>query len=269
MKCETKYIFCLTLKNSKIMTTVKRLTRTVTGTVTYLRRPKVIHFDEEKPTVYGMQAVRGGVIKGEAVISYAANAAHVPATTIQMAKNALFDAIHYFCLQGHRVEVPGLGSFAIKTRCKVTRTEEECDTSTIKNHGRVLMFWAAGEVRDMLFSNGLGFEENKSLTNMACGAMDGVDANNNTYLVNAEGKYLVAQIGGEGAFKRFKKNGNVYELVAGSGTGSKKGADEVAVVGSLTDEDDGVFTVGNIHYTLNSGALIPAANVYGSLVPEP
>ena len=97
--------------------------------------------------------------------------------------------------------------------------------------------------------------------------MDGVDANNNTYLVNAEGKYLVAQIGGEGAYKRFKKNGDVYELVAGSGTGSKKGADEVSVVGTLTDADDGVFTVGSIQYTLNSGALIPEANVYGSLVP--
>ena len=53
-----------------------------------------------------------------------------------------------------------------------------------------------------------------------------------------------------------------------SSPGSKKCADEVAVVGAMTDQDDGVFTVGSTQYTMNSGALIPEANVYGSLVPE-
>ncbi len=138
---------------------------------------------------------------------------------------------------------------------------------TIKKHGRVLRFWPSGAVGASGSGANITLKEAVALSNMACGAMDGVDANNNTYLVNSEGKYLVAQIGGEGAYKRFKKNGDVYELVNGSGTGSKKGADEVSVVGTMTDQDDGVFTVGSTQYTMNSGALIPEANVYGSLVP--
>ena len=122
---------------------------------------------------------------------------------------------------------------------------------------------AVAEVVEEFFEGTSHFEPRVS---PRVGAMDGTK-NGETFLVNSEGKYLVAQINAEGAYKRFKKNGNVYELVAGSGTGSKKGADEVAVVGTMTDQDDGVFTVGSTQYTMNSGALIPEANVYGSLVP--
>ena len=83
-------------------------------------------------------------------------------------------------------------------------------------------------------------------------------------LTYMEGKPTVYQLK-QLIYAPIKKNGNVYELVAGSGTGSKKGADEVAVVGTMTDQDDGVFTVGSTQYTMNSGALIPEANVYGNL----
>ena len=241
------------------------INQVVKGAMTYLKRPFILKFDENEPKVYKLQVVRGNVIKEDAIVAYAAQAASVPESTIIMAKNALFDAINYFCANGRRVMVPNLGSFAPVTRCKVARNEADCDTRTIKKHGRVLRFWPSGAVGASGSGANITLKEAVALSNMACGAMDGVDANNNTYLVNSEGKYLVAQINAEGAYKRFKKNGNVYELVAGSGTGGKKGADEVAVVGTMTDQDDGVFTVGSTQYTMNSGALIPEANVYGSL----
>ena len=240
------------------------INQVVKGAMTYLKRPFILKFDENEPKVYKLQVVRGNVIKEDAIVAYAAQAAAVPESTIIMAKNALFDAINYFCANGRRVMVPNLGSFAPVTRCKVTRNEADCDTRTIKKHGRVLRFWPKGNLSSMGNAANISLVENKALSNMACGACDGAK-NGETFLVNSEGKYLVAQIGGEGAYKRFKKNGNVYELVPGSGTGGKKGADEVAVVGSLTDQDDGVFSVGGIQYTLNSGTLIPEANLYGSL----
>ena len=239
------------------MATIKRLTRSVAGTMTYLRRPKVLHFNEEKPIVYGMQAVRGPIIKDQAVIAYAANAAHVPETTILMAKNALFDAIHYFCTQGRRVEVPGLGSFAAKTRCKVTRNEEECNTDTIKKHGRVLMFWPAGEVRDMVMSNGLTFEENKSLTNMACGLLDKTEEGT-TVLANAEGLTIVMAYNGH--YYKFVKSGTTYS--AQQTASNKLAADEVEAFGTMTDEATGSIRSGNIEYTLVAGALTPAAGKY-------
>ena len=240
------------------------INQVVKGAMTYLKRPFILKFDENEPKVYKLQIVRGNVIKEDAIVAYAAQAAAVPESTIIMAKNALFDAINYFCANGRRVMVPNLGSFAPVTRVKVTRNEADCDTRTIKKHGRVLRFWPSGAVGKSGSGTNITLTEATALSNMACGAMDGTK-NGDTFLVNSEGKYLVAQINAEGAYKRFKKNGNVYELVAGSGTGGKKGADEVAVVGTMTDQDDGVFTVGSTQYTMNSGALIPEANVYGSL----
>ena len=244
------------------------INQVVKGAMTYLKRPFILKFDENEPKVYKLQVVRGNVIKEDAIVAYAAQAAAVPESTIIMAKNALFDAINYFCANGRRVMVPNLGSFAPVTRCKVARNEADCDTRTIKKHGRVLRFWPSGAVAASGSGANITLKEATTLSVMACGAMDGVDASGDTYLVNAEGKYLVAQVNGAGAYYRFKKNGNVYQTVAGSGTGGKKGADEVAVVGKLTDQDDGVFTVGSTQYTLTSGALTPEANVYGSLVPE-
>lgn len=239
------------------MATIKRLTRSVSGSMTYLCRPKVLHFNEQKPIVYGIQAVRGPIIKDQAVIAYAAKAAHVPASTILMAQSALFDAINYFCTQGRRVEVPGLGSFAAKTRAKVTMTEEECNVDTIKKHGRVLMFWPSGEVRDMVVSNGITFEENKSLTNMACGLLD-KSKNGITILVNAEGKTVVMTYNGR--FYKFVKSGDTYSAQP---TGSHTlGVNEVEAFGTMTDDSNGTIRYGNNEYTLVAGTLTPKAGMY-------
>ena len=122
------------------------INQVVKGAMTYLKRPFILKFDENEPKVYKLQVVRGNVIKEDAIVAYAAQAAAVPESTIIMAKNALFDAINYFCANGRRVMVPNLGSFAPVTRCKVARNEADCDTRTIKKHGRVLRFWPTGAV---------------------------------------------------------------------------------------------------------------------------
>lgn len=240
------------------------INQVVKGAMTYMKRPYVLKYNENEPKVYKLQLVRGNVIKEDAIVAYAAQAAAVPESTIIMAKNALFDAINYFCANGRRVMVPNLGSFAPVTRCKVVRTEADCDTRTIKKSGRVLRFWPSGAVAASGCGANITLKEATALSNMACGAMDGTH-NSERFLVNSEGKYLVAQIGAEGAYKRFKKSGDTYALVAGSGTGGKKGADEVAVVGNMTDDTNGTFTVGSTTYTLAAGTLTPEANVYGSL----
>ncbi len=110
------------------------INQVVKGAMTYLKRPFILKFDENEPKVYKLQVVRGNVIKEDAIVAYAAQAAAVPESTIIMAKNALFDAINYFCANGRRVMVPNLGSFAPVTRCKVARNEADCDTRTIKHH---------------------------------------------------------------------------------------------------------------------------------------
>lgn len=241
---------------------MKRVKGIVKGAMTYLKRPYVLKYVENQPTVYKMQVVRGNVIKEDAIIAYAANAASVPESTIVMAKNALFDAINYFCANGRRVMVPNLGSFAPVTRAKFTRNVEDCTVDTIKKHGRVLRFYPKSEIAASGSTSNITLTENKSLSNMACGAMK-ANFGNNSYLVNSEGKYLVAQIANEGKYHRFHEvPGTGWEVVESE---IKPQANEVAVVGSLTSATEGTFKYGNTEYTLSGGQLTPAPNQYGDV----
>ena len=89
-----------------------RKTRSVKGRVYYFKRPYILHMKEDKPTVYKIQICRGRVVKEADFIAYAAGAAHVPETTMITAKHAIFEAINYFVLNGHAVQLEGLGSFS-------------------------------------------------------------------------------------------------------------------------------------------------------------
>lgn len=241
---------------------MKRVKGIVKGAMTYLKRPYVLKYVEEKPTVYKMQIVRGNVIKEDAIIAYAANAASVPESTVVMAKNALFDAINYFCANGRRVMVPNLGSFAPVTRAKFARTAEDCTVDTIKKHGRVLRFYPKSEIAASGSASNITLTENKSLSNMACGAMQ-ANISNNTYLVNSEGKYLVAQVGDTGVYNRFRNvPGTGWQIEPSE---AKIKSNEAAVVGSLTSETEGSFKYGNTEYTLNGGQLTPTPNEYGDV----
>jgi hypothetical protein len=100
-------------------------TRTVRGRVRYFKRPYVLNFKEGKPTVYKIQICRGGVIKDADFIAYAANAAHVPETTMITARHAILEAINYFVLNGHSVQLEGLGSFSPAIRVKTENSEAD------------------------------------------------------------------------------------------------------------------------------------------------
>lgn len=166
---------------------MKRKTRSVSGAISYLRRPYKLSFLDEKPWVYKLQVVRGNVIKDDEIVAYAAQAAHIPETAIQMAKTALFDAINFYVTQGMGVQVPGLGSFAPVTRVKVAQTEEECTADTIKQ--RIIRFYPFEEVAKLGRRDNINFVENETLTNMAVGLVwqSGKPAEQ-TYLCNYRGK---------------------------------------------------------------------------------
>ena len=76
--------------------------------------------------------VRGPVVKGNDLVAYAANAAHVPESTIRMAKEALFQAIVYYCTQGHPVEIPNLGTISVGLRTKTVRDEDDLNADVIR-----------------------------------------------------------------------------------------------------------------------------------------
>jgi nucleoid DNA-binding protein len=241
---------------------MKKIQGIVKGAMSYLKRPFILKFEESKPTVYKMQIVRGSVIKEDDIVAYAANAAHVPETTIMMAKNALFDAVNYFCSQGRRVMVPHLGSFAAVTRAKFVRNAEDCTVDTIKKHGRVLRFYPCGSVAQSGTLANINLTESKSLSNMACGVLakeeDGAQV-----LVNSEGKYVVV---------RSTVDNKYHKITAPTGSDAwaldasghvKPEADMVAAQRDVNPASESVFIYGNTSYTFTSGtSLAPAPGMY-------
>lgn len=119
----------------------------VKGGITMYYKPLVLSYRDEKPTVYKLQVLRGHIITNKNVIAYAAKAAHVPESTVTLAQEALFDAVNYFCMNGHSVQVPGLGSFGIKLNSKTTQTAEEVDVETITR--KYIRFYPKASIRDM------------------------------------------------------------------------------------------------------------------------
>lgn len=56
--------------------------------------------------------LRYSTIAYKDIVYYAAKAAHVPESSIEVAMDALYDALSYFVLNGHNVKIDGLGTFA-------------------------------------------------------------------------------------------------------------------------------------------------------------
>ena len=146
-----------------------RKTRSVSGNLSWFKRPWILTFRDEKPKVYKAQIVRGPVIKGDDLVAYAAQAAHVPESTIQMAKDALFDAITYFCSNGQNVQVPGLGTFGAETTVKTVKTADGLDgdeaKKTIRN--KRMRFWPKADVAAMGRLGNVTLTENKELSKLA------------------------------------------------------------------------------------------------------
>ena len=142
-----------------------RKTRSVKGAVKYFKRPYVLNFKDGKPTVYKIQICRGRVIKDADLIAYAAQAANVPESTMITARHAILDAINYFVMNGHGVQLAGLGSFTPRIRAKAVNSEEEVKADTIT--AKYIKFNPAGDILNLANADNISFEEDKALSQLA------------------------------------------------------------------------------------------------------
>lgn len=218
---------------------MKRMTRNISGKMAYMRRRWRLTYREGKPEVFKMQVVRGNVIGKQEIVAYAAKAAHVPESSILLAVNALFDALAYFCENGHRVQVPGLGSFAPYTKSKVARSEEECNADTIKC--RRIEFYPEGDLKSCCAS--ISFEENRSLTQNAIGLVSDGQAVTDAFGRKAWFKGYVYEDDDEGmAFVPFNPDSLPSNYVSVPGSWSEPGR-------------EGSFHFGLYDYTVTGGKL--------------
>ena len=147
-------------------------TKGSTGVISWFKRKVRLTFLEKflenKPVVYKAQVVRGPVVKGNDLVAYAANAAHVPESTIRMAKEALFQAIVYYCTQGHPVEIPNLGTISVGLRTKTVKNEDDLNADVIRQ--KYLRWFPKKELRLAGALANVNLVENKELSKLAIAA---------------------------------------------------------------------------------------------------
>lgn len=97
------------------------------------------------------KAERYSTIDYKAITAYAAKAAAVPESSIEMAMEAIFDAMNYFVLNGHSVQIPYLGTFSIGVRAKTSLSEAEFSANFSKNlKGINIRFLPDTELKQMI-----------------------------------------------------------------------------------------------------------------------
>lgn len=102
------------------------------------------------------QADRYSTIGYDAIVAYAAKAAAVPESSIEMSMEALFDAMNYFVLNGHSVQIPNLGTFSIGVRVKTTETEAEFTNNFDRNlRGVQIYFLPDSSLKSMIASTSI------------------------------------------------------------------------------------------------------------------
>ena len=73
------------------------------------------------------RAVRYSTVKGDQLVSYASQSSHIPESTLLACTLAVREAISYFVLNGHHVNLGKFGTFGIRSQQKaVTDAEEVC-----------------------------------------------------------------------------------------------------------------------------------------------
>lgn len=102
------------------------------GTITMYPEKVKLYYLEGQPEKYRLHWERGATITDEDIIQYAAQASHVPESSIRLAQYALFDAINYFCVNGHSVQIPYLGTFSVNINSKVVETAKEANSESVK-----------------------------------------------------------------------------------------------------------------------------------------
>ena len=99
---------------------------------------------------------RYSTIDYQSIVQYAAKAAAVPESSVEMAMEAIFDAVNYFVLNGHSVQIPNLGTFSIGVRAKSALNEVEFTNQFSQNlRGVNIRFLPDPELKQMLASTSI------------------------------------------------------------------------------------------------------------------
>lgn len=93
-------------------------------------------------------AVRYSTVKGDELVSYAAKSSHIPESTLLACTLAVREAISYFVLNGHHVDLGKFGILGIRSSQKSATDAEEVNARLVK---RVTIgFKPSAEIKDAI-----------------------------------------------------------------------------------------------------------------------
>lgn len=117
------------------------------------------HKDEE---MYVMKVNHYNTLNAEKVIQYASDTSNIPKAVLRASWEALGSAITAWTLEGHIVEIPGLGNIRAEVRAKAQSKAEDVTESDIFR--RKLLLTPTKEIKDAL---------NATPVNITCYDRDG------------------------------------------------------------------------------------------------
>ena len=127
------------------------------GIVNVAFKPKKMGFSGQTALVANVS--RYSTIPYADIISYASKASAVPESAMTMAMEAIYDAMSYFVLNGHSVQVPNLGTFSISVRCKSAATEEDFTADFANNlRGVQIRFLPNPELKSQIAQTSINAE---------------------------------------------------------------------------------------------------------------
>ncbi|MCQ2329662.1 MAG: DNA-binding protein [Paludibacteraceae bacterium] len=103
------------------------------------------HKDEE---MYVMKVNHYNTLNAEKVIQYASDTSNIPKAVLRASWEALGSAITAWTLEGHIVEIPGLGNIRAEVRAKAQSRAEDVSESDIFR--RKLLLTPTKEIKDAL-----------------------------------------------------------------------------------------------------------------------
>ena len=76
-------------------------------------------------------AMRYSTVKGDALVSYVTRSSHIPESTLLACTLAVREALSYFVLNGHHVDLGKFGIFGIRSKQKAATDAEEVNADLV------------------------------------------------------------------------------------------------------------------------------------------
>lgn len=93
-------------------------------------------------------AVRYSTVKADELVSYAAGSSHIPESTLRACTLAIREAVSYFVLNGHHVNLGKFGILGVRSKTKSASDAEQVNAKLVRRLG--ISFYPSKEIKEAI-----------------------------------------------------------------------------------------------------------------------